>query len=147
MVVKQLDDWPLYKVQCLPTGNQRNPTYQILHQNHLMLVPSEDNTASDSTQLLALAAIILNACMGTLLDEVDEGDVASEDEATPAPVTPSLLTQQGGDPIPHVWLNGKFCTQLITQKESRAVESQPDSTEDDVSDTEPVSSGSEDEEA
>ena len=31
--------------------------------------------------------------------------------------------------------------------ESKVVESQPDSTEDDVSDTEPVSSGSEDEEA
>ena len=41
----------------------------------------------------------------------------------------------------------KFHTQLYTQMESKAVESQPDSTEDDVSDTEPVSSGSEDEEA
>ena len=78
MVVKQLDNWPVYKVQCLPTGNQCNPTYQILHRNCLMLV-SEDDTTSDPTQLLALAAIILNACKGTLLDEVDEGDVASED--------------------------------------------------------------------
>ena len=91
MVVKHLDDWPVYKVQCPPTGNQCNPTYQILHQNCLMLVPSEDTT-SDSTQLLASAAIVLNACMGTLLYEVDEGDVASEDEAASAPVTPSLLT-------------------------------------------------------
>ena len=78
MVVKQLDDWPVYKVQCPPTGNQRNPTYRILHQNRLMLVPSEDDTASDTTQLLALAAIILNACMGTLPDAVDDGNVASE---------------------------------------------------------------------
>ena len=23
VVVKQLDDWPVYKVQCLPTGNQQ----------------------------------------------------------------------------------------------------------------------------
>ena len=147
MVVKQLDDWPVYKVQCLPTGNQHNPTYRILHQNHLMLVPSKDDTASDSTQLLASAAIILNACMGTLLDEVDEGDVTSEDEATPVSVTPSFLTHQGGGPIPHVWLNGEFCTQLYTQMESKAVESQPDPTEDDVSDTELVSSGLEDKEA
>ena len=147
MVVKQLDDWPVYKVQYPPTGNQCNPTYRILHQNCLMLVPSEDNITSDSTQLLALAAIVLNACMGTLLDEVDEGDVASEDEATPESITPSLLTRQGGGPIPHVWLNGKFCTKLYTQMESKAVESQPESTEDDVSDTEPVSSGSEDKEA
>ena len=84
--------------------------------------------------------------MGTLLDEVDEGDVASSDEAASESVVPSLLTQQGGGPIPHVWLNGKFCTQLYTQMESKAVESQPDSTEGDVSDIELVSSGSEDEE-
>ena len=147
MVVKHLDDWPVYKVQCLPTGIQHNPTYQILHRNRIMLVPSEDDTASDSTQLLASAAIVLNACMGTLLDEVDEGDVASDEEAAPASVTPSLLTRKGGGPIPHVWLNGVFHTQLYTQMESKVVESQPDLTEDDVSDTEPVSSGSEDEEA
>ena len=147
MVVKQLDDWPVYKVQCPPTGNQRNATYQILNWNCLMLVPSEDDTASDPTQLLASAAIVLNACMGTLLDEVDEGDMASEDEATPVSVTLSLLTCQGSGPIPHVWLNGEFRTQLYTQMESKAVESQPDLTEDDVSDTEQVSSGLEDEEA
>ena len=112
-----------------------------------MLVPSEDDTASDTTQLLASAAIVLNACMGTLLDEVDDGDVASEEEAAPESVTPSLLTHQGGGLIPHVWLNGEFCTQLYTQMESKAVESQPEWTEDDVSDTELVSSGSEEEEA
>ena len=147
MVVKQLDNWPVYKVQCPPTGNQCNPTYRILHRNHLMLVPSEDDTTSDTTQLLALAAIVLNACMGTLLDEVDDGDVASEEETAPESVTPSLLTRQGGGLIPHVWLSGKFCTQLYTQMESKVVESQPESIVDDVSDTEPVSSGSEEEEA
>ena len=146
MVVKQPDDWPVYKVQCPPTGNQHNPTYRILHWNCLMLVPSEDDTASDTTQLLASAEIILNACMGTLLNEVDDGDVALEEEAAQESVTPSLLTRQGGGLIPHVWLNGEFRTQLYTQMESRAVESQPESIEDDVSDTEPVSSGSEDEE-
>ena len=85
--------------------------------------------------------------MGTLLNEVDEGDVASEDEATPKSVTLSLLTCQGGGPIPHVCLNGEFRTQFYTQMESKAVESQPELTEDDVSDTEPVSSGLEEEEA
>ena len=147
MVVKQLDDWPVYKVQCPPTGNQCNPTYRILHRNHLMLVPSENDTASDTTQLLASAVIILNACMGTLLDEVDYGDVAPEKEAAPELVTLSLLTHQSGGSIPHVWLNGKFRTQLYTQMESKAVESQSESIVDDVSDTEPVSSGLEDEEA
>ena len=146
VVVKHLDNWPVYKVQCPPTGNQCNPTYRILHWNCLMLVPSKDGTTSDTTQLLALAAIILNACMGTLLDEVDDGDVTSEEGATPAQVIPSLLTHQGGGPIPNVWLNGEFCTQLYTQMEGKAVETQPESIEDDVSDSEPASSGSEDEE-
>ena len=146
VVVKQLDDWPVYKVQCPITGNQHNPTYRILHQNCLMLVPSEDDTTSDTTQLLALAAIILNVCMGTLLNEVNDGDVASEEEAAPESVTLSLLTRQGGGPIPHVWLNGEFHTQLYTQMESKAVESRPESIVDDVSDTELVSSGLEDEE-
>ena len=146
MVVKQLEDWPVYQVQCLPTGNRCKPTYRILHRNRLMLVPSEDNTALDPAQLSVSVAIILNACMGTLLDEVDDKDAASGNEAPLELVVMSLLTQQGGDLIPHVWLNGEFCTQLYTQMESKAVESQPDSTEDDVSDTEPVSSGSEDEE-
>ena len=132
VVVKQLDDWPVYKVQCPPTGNQCNPTYWILHRNHLMLVPSEDDTASDTTQLLA--------------SEMLFGDVASEEEAAPELVTPSLLTRQGGGLIPHVCLNGEFRTQLYTQMESKAVESQPESIVDDVSDTEPVLSGSEDEE-
>ena len=112
-----------------------------------MLVPSEDDIASDTTQFLASAAIILNACIGTLLDEVDDGDATSEEEAAPESVTLSLLTRQGSGPIPHVWLNSKFRTQLYTQMESKAVESQPESTEDDVSDTELVSSGLEDEEA
>ena len=137
---------PVYKVQCPPTGNQHNPTYRILHWNRLMLVPSEDDTASDTTQLLASGAIILNACMGTLLNEVDDGDVASEEEAAPESVTPSLLTHQHGGSILHVWLNGEFHTQLYTQMESKAVESQPESIVHDVSYTEPVSSGLEDEE-
>ena len=31
MVVEQLDNWPIYKVKCPPTGNQHKHTYQILH--------------------------------------------------------------------------------------------------------------------
>ena len=93
MVVKQLDDWPVYKVQCLPTGNQHNPTYWILHRNCLMLVPSENNTASDPAQLSVWAAIVMNACMWTLLYEVDKRDVASSDEAESESVVLSLLTQ------------------------------------------------------
>ena len=31
VVVKQLGDWPVYRVQCPPTGSQRKPQYRILH--------------------------------------------------------------------------------------------------------------------
>ena len=31
VVVKQLEDWPVYKVQCPPSGNRHNPQYRILH--------------------------------------------------------------------------------------------------------------------
>ena len=57
---------------------------------------------------------------------------------------PSLLTQQGVDKIPHVWLNGEFHTQLFTQIES--TESAQDSVENDVSDPEPVSTDLDEEE-
>ena len=59
---------------------------------------------------------------------------------------PSLLTRQGVDKIPHVWLNGEFRTQLFTQIESEATESPQDSVENDVSDPEPVSTDSDEEE-
>ena len=59
---------------------------------------------------------------------------------------PSLLTRQGVDKIPHVWLNGEFRTQLFTQVESEAIQSPQDSVENDVSDPEPVSTHSDDEE-
>ena len=78
VVVNQLEDWPVYKVQCPPTGNQRNPKYRILHQNCLMLVPSEEDTASDPTQLTAVAAIVSNANMEALIAEGDSDSSESE---------------------------------------------------------------------
>ena len=85
-------------------------------------------------------AIVLNANIGTILydGELDYSDSAKS--------LPSLLTQQGVDKIPHVWLNGEFCTQLFTQVESEAIQSPQDSVENDVSDPEQVSTDSDDEE-
>ena len=65
---------------------------------------------------------------------------------TLGPSLPSLLTWQGVDKIPHVWLNGEFHTQLFTQIESEATESPQDSVENDVSDPEPVSTDLDEEE-
>ena len=98
-----------------------------------MLVPPGDDTPQDPAQLKVVAAIILNAKIGTVLYD-GESDCSLS----------SLLTQQGVDKIPHVWLNGEFRTQLFTQVESEATQSPPDLVENDVSDPEPVSTDSDD---
>ena len=99
--------------------------HQIIHQNCLMLVPSKEDTPSDPTQLSAVAAIILNACMGTLIDEVEDDD-SHDDESALETFTPFFVTQQADDKILHVWLNGEFCTQLYTQTKMRATKSPPE---------------------
>ena len=104
-----------------------------------MLVPPEDDTPQDLAQLKVAAAIILNANIGTILYAVES---AISDSGMPLP---SLLTRQGVDKIPHVWLNGEFCTQLFTQVESEATESPQDSVGEDVSEPEPVSTDSDEE--
>ena len=105
-----------------------------------MLVPPGDDTPQDPTQLKVAAAIVLNANIGTVLydGELDYSDSGKS--------LPSLLTQQGVDKIPHVWLNGEFRTQLFTHVESEAIQSPQDSVENDVSDPELVSTDSDDEE-
>ena len=105
-----------------------------------MLVPPGDDTPQDPTQLKVVVAIVLNANIRTILYD------GESDCSDPGTFLPSLLTQQGVDKIPHVWLNGEFRTQLFTQVESEAIESPQDLVENDVSDPEPVSTDSDDEE-
>ena len=45
IIKSQLEDWPIYRVKCLTSDDRWKPKYQILHQNHLLLVTNED--ASD----------------------------------------------------------------------------------------------------
>ena len=139
VIVNQLEDWPVYKVKCPPSENKHKAKYLTLHCNRLMLVP-EDDMPQDPTQLKVVAAIILNANIGTILYD---GESDCSDSGMPLP---SLLTRQGVDKIPHVWLNGEFHIQLFTQVESEAIESPQDSVENDVSDLEPVSTDSDEEE-
>ena len=80
MIVNQLEDWPVYKVRCPPSENKHKAKY---------LTP----------QLKVAATIVLNANIGTILYA---GESDSSDSGTPLP---SLLTRQGVDKIPHVWLN------------------------------------------
>ena len=105
--VNQLQDWPVYKVKCPPSENKHKAKYLTLHHNRLMLVPSGDDMPQDPTQLKVAAAIVLNANIGTILYD---GESDCSDSGTSLP---SLLTQQGVDKIPHVWLNGEFHTQLL----------------------------------
>ena len=52
------------------------------------------------------------------------------------PLTPSLVTQQGGDMTSWVWLNGEFCMTPWTQTVPEATQSPPDLIEDEVSEPE-----------
>ena len=140
VIVNQLEDWPVYKVKCPPSENKHKAKYLTLHHNRLLLLPPGDHTPQDSTQMKVTAAIVLNANIGTILYD---GESDCSDSGTSLP---SLLTRQGVDKIPHVWLNGEFCTQLFTQVESEAIESPQDSVENDVSDPELVPTDSDDEE-
>ena len=140
VIVNQLEDWPVYKVKCPPSEYRCKAKYLILHCNHLVLVPSGDNTSQDPTQLKVVAAIVLNANIGTVLYD------GESDYSDSGMFLPSLLTRQGVDKIPHVWLNGEFCTQPFTQVESEAIQSPQDSVENDVSELEPVSTNSDVEE-
>ena len=140
VIVNQLEDWPVYKVKCPPSENRHKSKYLILHQNRLMLVPPGDDMPQDPTQLNVEAAIVLNA---NIESGLYDGESDYSDSGTSLP---SLLTRQGVDKIPHVWLNGEFRTQLFTQVESEAIQSPQDLVENDVSDPEPVSTDSDDEE-
>ena len=130
VIVNQLEDWPVYKVKCSPSENKRKAKYLTLHCNRLMLVPPGDDMPQDPTQLKVAVAIVLNANIGTILydGESDYSDCGTS--------LPSLLTRQGVDKIPHVWLNGEFRTQLFTQVESEAIQSPQNLVENDVSDPE-----------
>ena len=140
VIVNQLEDWPVYKVKCPPSENKHKAKYLTLHRNRLMLVPPEDDTPQDPTQLKVAAAIVLNANIGTIWYD---GEMHCSDSGMSLP---SLLTRQGVDKIPHVWLNGEFHTELFTQIESEATESPQDLVEYNVSDPEPVSTDSDEEE-
>ena len=117
VIVNQLEDWPVYKVKCPPSDNKRKAKYLTLHRNRLMLVPPGDGTSHNPTQLKVAVAIVLNANIGTVLYDW-ESDCSDSGTSLP-----SLLTRQGVDKIPHVWLNGEFHTQLFTQVESEAIDS------------------------
>ena len=86
VIVNQLEHWPFYKVKCPPSENKRKAKYLTLHHNRLMLVPPGDDTPQDPAQLKVVAAIILNANIGTILYD---GESDCSDSGV---FLPSLLT-------------------------------------------------------
>ena len=42
IVESQFEDWPVYRVKCLTSGDRQKPKYQVLHWNRLLLVTNED---------------------------------------------------------------------------------------------------------
>ena len=46
IVESQLEDWPIYRVKCLTSGDRRKPKYQVLHWDHLLLVTNEEASTS-----------------------------------------------------------------------------------------------------
>ena len=90
-----------------------------------MLVPSEDDSPCDAMHLQIVARM---------------------DSSQKPEFRLSLLTRQNGEQTSHVWLNGEFRTKPWTQMESSPTECSPSMEEDEVSEPESVSSGSEEEE-
>ena len=124
VIVKQLEDWPVYKVQCPPTGNRRNSAIPDSPSKspHACSVRGRYSLRPCVTGCCS-AAIVLNANMETLTSDCDSDSSESERPNS------TLLTQQGGDQISHVWINSEFRTWLYTQSESKATGSPQDSLE------------------
>ena len=135
VVESQLEDWPVYRVWCPTSDAKQRPKYCILHRNHLLLVTDEDNPVVSGQ--LAQAEVNPFVSNATL-------EAKGEDEGPLGPL-PSLLTRQEGDTTSRVWLNGEFHTRPWTQLMSRAPESPPDQSGDEVSDLESGMSDSESE--
>ena len=141
VVVEQLADWPVYKVKCLPSANKRKSSYQILHRNRLMLVPSGDDTPQETAVLQVAVAIVLNANIEPFLEKMDSASAESVGYASP------LVTHQGDGSTRHVWLNGEFRSLLQTSLLPEAPKSPPDVGNNEASDSDLVSPGTESEEA
>ena len=126
IVESQLEDWPVYRVKCLTSGTGQKPKYRILHRNHLLLVTDEDASSIPGQAQAKATPIVSNATP----EAFPEGTGLLEK------LLPSLVTRQGGDMTPRVWLNGKFRMKPWTQTVPEATQSPPDLIGDEVSEPE-----------
>ena len=132
IIESQLEDWPIYRVKCPTSDDQRKPKYWILHRNHLLLVTNEDASDIPGQAQAEATPTVLNAA-----PEAFSAGVSLLER-----LQPSLVTRQGGELTSRVWLNGEFCTKPWTQTVPGATQSPPDLIEDEVSDPESALSDS-----
>ena len=133
IVESQLEDWPIYKVKCLTSDDRRKPKYQILHLNHLLLVPNEDASDIPGQAQAEVTSTVLNATL-----EAFSAGVSLLEK-----LQSSLVTQQGGELTSRVWLNGEFHNKPWTQTVPGATQSPQNLIEDEISDPELALSDSE----
>ena len=126
IVKSQLEEWPVYKVKCLTSDDRQKPKYQILHQNHLLLVTNEDASNIPGQAQAKVTPTVSNASL-----EAFSAEISSLEK-----LQPSLVTRQGDDMTSQVWLNGEFHTKPWTQTVPGARQSPPDLIEDEVSEPE-----------
>ena len=86
VVESQLEDWPVYKVKCPTSDARQKPKYQILHQNHLLLVTNEDASDIPGQAQAKATPTVSNAT-----PEAFSAGVSLLEK-----LQPSLVTRQGG---------------------------------------------------
>ena len=121
-----MENWPVYRVKCPTSDDRWKPKYQILHQNHLLLVTNEDASDIPGQAQAEVTPTVSNATLETF----------SAGAGLLERLQPSLVTRQGGELTSRVWLNGEFRTKPWTQMVPEATQSPPDLIEDEVSDPE-----------
>ena len=133
IIESQLEDWPIYRVKCPTSDDRRKPKYQILYQNHLLLVTNEDASDIPSQAQAEVTPTVSNATL----------EAFSAGVSLLGRLQPSLVTQQAGGLTSRVWLNGKFHTKPWTQTVPGATQGPLDLIKDEVSDPESALSDSE----
>ena len=128
-----MEDWPVYRVKCPTSDDRQKPKYQVLHQNCLLLVTSEDASDIPGQVQAEATPTVSNATL-----EAFSAGIGLLER-----LQPSLVTQRGGEPTSWVWLNGKFRTKPWTQTVPGATQSPPDLIEVEVSDPQLALSDSE----
>ena len=111
----------------------RNPKYQILHRNRLLLITNEDASDIPGQAQAKVTPTVSNATP----------EAFSTGTSLLEKLRPSLVTRQGGDMTSQVWLNGEFHTKPWTQMVPEATQIPLDLIEDEVSEPESALSDSE----